>query len=98
MQITMNNTLYPGLSAMQVGQGRVDQAATQIASTNVEVAGRSQSSDFQLENLRSVDRSQRSDLPGNIVELAAGKNQFEAGLAAQRASNEALGTLIDTYA
>ncbi|RXT70541.1 hypothetical protein B1F67_24345 [Pseudomonas syringae] len=36
MQITMNNTLYPGLSAMQVGQSRVDQAATQIASSNIE--------------------------------------------------------------
>ncbi|KFE49229.1 MULTISPECIES: hypothetical protein [Pseudomonas] len=98
MQITMNNTLYPGLSAMQVGQGRVDQAATQIASSNIEVSGRSQSSDFQLENLRSVDRSQRSDLPSNIVELEAGKGQFEAGLAAQKASDEMLGTLIDTYA
>ncbi|KPB32910.1 hypothetical protein ALP12_03109 [Pseudomonas savastanoi pv. phaseolicola] len=98
MQITMNNTLYPGLSAMQVGQGRVDQAATQIASANIEVSGRSQSSDFQLENLRSVDRSQRSDLSANIVELNAGKSQVEAGVAVQKASDEALGTLIDTYA
>ncbi|RRV04797.1 pyrroloquinoline quinone biosynthesis protein PqqE [Pseudomonas sp. v388] len=97
MQITMNNTLYPGLSAMQVGQQRVDQAATQIASSNIEVSGRSQSSDFQLENLRSVDRSQRSDLSANLVELAAGKEQFQAGIAAQKASDEALGTLIDTY-
>lgn len=98
MQITMNNTLYPGLSAMQVGQTRVDQAATQIASSNIEVSGRSQSSDFQLENLRSVDRAQRSDLPANMVEMASGKNQFEVGAAAQKASNEMLGTLIDTYA
>lgn len=98
MQISMNNTLFPGLSAMQVGQQRVDQAATQIASTHIEVSGRSQSSDFQLENLRAVDRSQRSDLPANLVELAAGKDQFQAGLAAQKASDEALGTLIDTYA
>ncbi|PHN57949.1 pyrroloquinoline quinone biosynthesis protein PqqE [Pseudomonas syringae] len=98
MQITMNNTLYPGLSAMQAGQGRVDQAATQIASSNIEVSGRSQSSDFQLENLRSVDRSQRSDLSSNIVELNAGKNQIEAGVAVQKASDEGLGTLIDTYA
>ncbi|RXT81837.1 pyrroloquinoline quinone biosynthesis protein PqqE [Pseudomonas syringae] len=97
MQITMNNTLYPGLSAMQVGQSRVDQAATQIASSNIEVSGRSQSSDFQLENLRSVDRSQRSDLPSNIVELEAGKDQFAAGLAAQKASNEMLAPLIDPY-
>ncbi|HEX8541178.1 MAG TPA: pyrroloquinoline quinone biosynthesis protein PqqE [Pseudomonas sp.] len=98
MQITMNNTLYPGLSAMQVGQSRVDQAATQIASSNIEVSGRSQSSDFQLENLRSVDRSQRSDLSANIVELESAKSQFQAGAAVQKASDEALGTLIDTYA
>jgi hypothetical protein len=97
MQISMNNTLFPGLSAIQVGQDRVDQAATQIASTDIEVSGRSQSSDFQLENLRSVERSQRSDLSANIVELAAGKEQIQVGLAAQKASDEALGTLIDTY-
>jgi hypothetical protein len=97
MQISMNNTLFPGLSAIQVGQDRVDQAATQIASTNIEVSGRSQSSDFQLENLRSVERSQRSDLSANIVELAAGKEQVQVGLAAPKASDEALGTLIDTY-
>lgn len=98
MQISMNNTLYPGLSAMEVGQSRVDQAATQIASSNIEVSGRSQSSDFQLENLRSVDRAQRSDLSANLVEMASGKNQVEAGVAVQKASDEMLGTLIDTYA
>ncbi len=98
MQITMNNTLYPGLSAMEVGQSRVDQAATQIASSNIEVSGRSQSSDFQLENLRSVDRAQRSDLSANLVEMAQGANQIEAGARVEKASDEMLGTLIDTYA
>jgi hypothetical protein len=98
MQITMNNTLYPGLSAMEVGQSRVDQAATQIASSNIEVSGRSQSSDFQLENLRSVDRAQRSDLSANLIEMASGKVQVEAGVSVQKASDEMLGTLIDTYA
>jgi hypothetical protein len=98
MQISMNNTLYPGLSAMEVGQSRVDQAATQIASSNIEVSGRSQSSDFQLENLRSVDRAQRSDIATNVVELESAKLQFQAGASVQKASDEALGTLIDTYA
>ena len=98
MQISMNNTLYPGLSAMEVGQYRVDQAATQIASSNIEVSGRSQSSDFQLENLRSVDRAQRSDMSANIVELESAKTQFQAGAAVQKASDEVLGTLIDTFA
>jgi hypothetical protein len=98
MQISLNNTLYPGLGAIQVGQSRVDQAATQLASPATEVAGRSQSSDFQLENLRSVDRSQRSDLATNVVELTQGKVQVQAGVAFAKASDEALGTLIDTYA
>jgi hypothetical protein len=98
MQITLNNTLYPGLSAMQVGQERVDQAATQLASPNTEVAGRSQSSDFQLERLRSVDRAQRSDMATNIVELTQGRIQVQLGAKVEKASDEALGTLIDTYA
>ncbi|HEY0287258.1 MAG TPA: pyrroloquinoline quinone biosynthesis protein PqqE [Pseudomonas sp.] len=98
MQISLNNTLYPGLSAIQVGQSRVDQAASQLASPATEISGRSQSSDFQLENLRAVDRSQRSDMASNVVELAQGKNQVMAGLKVEKASDEALGTLIDTYA
>lgn len=98
MQITLNNTLYPGLSAMQVGQDRVDQAATQLASPGTEVAGRSQSSDFQLERLRSVDRPQRSDMATNVVELTQGRIQVQLGAKVEKASDEALGTLIDTYA
>jgi hypothetical protein len=98
MQISVNNTVYPGLSAIQVGQSRVDQAATQLASPATEVAGRSQSSDFQLENLRSVDRSQRSDMATNVVELSQGANQMQAGFRVEKASDEMLGTLIDTYA
>jgi hypothetical protein len=98
MQISVNNTVYPGLSAIQVGQSRVDQAATQLASPATEVAGRSQSSDFQLENLRSVDRSQRSDMATNVVELSQGASQMQAGFRVEKASDEMLGTLIDTYA
>lgn len=98
MQISLNNTLYPGLSAIQVGQDRVDQAATQLASPATEVSGRSQSSDFQLERLRSVDRAQRSDLASNVVELAQGQIQVQAGAKVEKAADEMLGTLIDTYA
>ncbi|MFK3798254.1 MULTISPECIES: pyrroloquinoline quinone biosynthesis protein PqqE [unclassified Pseudomonas] len=98
MQISLNNTLYPGLSAIQVGQDRVDQAATQLASPATEVSGRSQSSDFQLERLRSVERPDRSDLASNVVEMAEGKFQVQAGVKVEKASDEMLGTLIDTYA
>ena len=98
MQISMNNTLYPGLSAIQVGQGRVDQAATQLANAGTEVSGRSQSSDFQLERLRAVDRSQRTDMATNVVELTQGRIQVQAGVKVEKAADEMLGTLIDTYA
>lgn len=98
MQISLNNTLYPGLSAMQVGQNRVDQAATQLASPATEVSGRSQSSDFQLERLRAVDRPQSSDMATNVVELTQGRIQVQAGAKVEKASDEALGTLIDTFA
>jgi len=98
MQISGNNSLYPGLSAMEVGQSRVDNAAAQIANNSVEISGKSQSSDFQNERLRSVDRSQRTDLASNVVELEAGKVQVQAGAKVEKASDEMLGTLIDTYA
>ncbi len=98
MQISLNNTLYPGLSAIQVGQDRVDQAATQLASPATEVSGRSQSSDFQLERLRSVERPDRSDLASNVVETEQGLLQVKAGVKVEKASDEMLGTLIDTYA
>lgn len=98
MQVTLNNSVYPGLSAIQVGETRVDQAASQLATPNIEISGRSQSSDFQLERLRSVDRAQRSDMATNVVELESGKNQVEAGAAVQKASDEMLGTLINITA
>ncbi len=62
------------------------------------MSGRSQSSDFQLERLRSVDRAQRSDLASNVVELARGQIQVQAGAKVEKAADEMLGTLIDTYA
>ncbi|MNF14286.1 hypothetical protein D3C80_2164460 [compost metagenome] len=58
----------------------------------------SQSSEAQVNRLRSVDRSQESDLASNMVEMAQGKFQVEAGVAVAKASDEMLGTLIDTFA
>lgn len=77
---------------------RVDQAASQIANTTVERAATSQSSDYQAERLRAVDRSQQMDLATSSVEMALGKHQVELGVKVAKASDEMLGTLIDTYA
>ncbi|MDU9390947.1 pyrroloquinoline quinone biosynthesis protein PqqE [Pseudomonas japonica] len=98
MEISGSSAFYAGLGAIQAGQQRVDQAAGQIANTTVERAATSQSSDFQAERLRSVDRSQQMDLATASVEQAMGKHQVELGVKVAKASDEMLGTLIDTYA
>ena len=98
MEISGSSAFYAGLGAIQAGQQRVDQAASQIANSTVERSVTSQSSDYQAERLRSVDRSQQLDLATNTVEQALGKQQVELGVKVAKASDEMLGTLIDTYA
>lgn len=98
MEISGNTAFYAGLSTIQTGQNRVDQASSQIASSTIERSVTSQSSEVQVDRLRSVDRSQQSDLASNMVEMAQGKFQVEAGAKAAKASDEVLGTLIDTFA
>ncbi|WDH52891.1 pyrroloquinoline quinone biosynthesis protein PqqE [Pseudomonas chlororaphis] len=98
MEISGNTAFYAGLSTVQTGQNRVDQAASQIANTTIERSVTSQSSEVQVERLRSVDRSQQSNLASNMVEMAMGKVQAELGVKVAKAADEVLGTLIDTYA
>ena len=98
MEISGNTAFYAGLSTIQTGQNRVDQAASQIANTTIERSVTSQSSEAQVDRLRSVDRSQQSDLASNVVELSQGKFQVELGARVAKASDEMLGTLIDTFA
>ena len=98
MEISGNTAFYAGLSSVQSGQNRVDQAASQIASQAVDRSVTSQSSPTQVDRLRSVDRSQQSDLASSVVDLSMGKLQAELGVKVAKASDEVLGTLIDTYA
>ncbi|MFB4392360.1 MULTISPECIES: pyrroloquinoline quinone biosynthesis protein PqqE [unclassified Pseudomonas] len=98
MEINGSSAFYAGLGAIQAGQNRVDQAASQIANNSVERSATSQSSDFQAERLRAVDRSQQMDLATSTVELALGKHQVELGVKVAKASDEMLGRFIDTYA
>ena len=98
MEISGNTAFYAGLSSIQTGQNRLDQAASQIANTTIERSVTSQSSDVQVDRLRSVDRSQQSDLESSMVEMSMGKVQAELGVKIAKASDEMLGTLIDTYA
>lgn len=93
MEISGSSAFYSGLSAIQTGQNRVDQAAGKIASTAT-----TQPSDAQNDRLRSVDANQASNSASNMVEMAQGKFQVELGAKVAKASDEMLGTLIDTYA
>ena len=93
MEISGSSAFYSGLSAIQTGQNRVDQAAGKIAS-----AATSQPSDAQNDRLRSVEANQASNSASNMVEMAQGKFQVELGAKVAKASDEMLGTLIDTYA
>ena len=98
MEITGSTAYYAGLSAIQSGQQRIDQAASNIANASVERAATSQSSDYQAERLRSVDRSQQLDLATDTVQMALGKQQVELGVNVAKASDEMFGRFIDTYA
>ncbi|MDT8923009.1 pyrroloquinoline quinone biosynthesis protein PqqE [Pseudomonas taiwanensis] len=98
MEITGSSAFYAGLGSIQAGQNRVDQAASHIANSTVERAATSQSSDYQAERLRAVDRSQQMDLATSAVQLALGKQEVELGVKVAKASDEMLGRFIDTYA
>ncbi|WP_213940235.1 pyrroloquinoline quinone biosynthesis protein PqqE [Pseudomonas sp. dw_612] len=98
MEISGSTAFYAGLSTIQTGQNRVDQAAGQIANTVIDRSEKSQSSEAQVDRLRSVDRSQQSDVASSMVEMSQGKFQVELGVKVAKASDEMLGTLIDTYA
>jgi len=98
MEISGSTAFYAGLSSIQSGQNRVDQAASQIANNTIERSVTSQSSEVQVDRLRSVDRAQQSDLASNMVEMAQGKFQAELGVKVAKASDEVLGTIIDTFA
>ena len=93
MEISGSSAFYSGLNTIQTGQNRVDQAAGKIAS-----AATSQPSDAQNDRLQAVNRGQPTNSASNMVELAEGKFQIELGVKVAKASDEMLGTLIDTYA
>ncbi|TKJ78355.1 pyrroloquinoline quinone biosynthesis protein PqqE [Pseudomonas sp. CFBP13509] len=93
MDISGSSAFYSGLSTIQAGQSRVDQAAGRIAS-----AATTQPSDAQRDRLQANDLAQPTNSASNMVEMAQGKFQVELGAKVAKASDEMLGTLIDTFA
>ena len=79
MEISGNTAFYAGLSSIQSGQNRVDQAASQIANTTIERSVTSQSSEAQVDRLRGVDRSQQMDPGSDMVQMAQVKPEAQPG-------------------
>lgn len=71
-----------GLGAIQSGQRMVEKAAGEIASSTI----------------ASADSQQPADLTSILLALEAGKVQAEAGSMVAKATDQMIGSLIDTFA
>lgn len=94
------NAFNSGISSIQAGQRRVDQAAAEIAGSAV--AATSQAAQTPAPN--QVDPAPdaaghgRADLSESLVALRVGQHEAQAGARVVRTADEVLGTLIDTKA
>ncbi|WP_040259742.1 hypothetical protein [Pseudomonas massiliensis] len=96
MQIT--SSMNSGLSLIQVASARFDNAATAVAGVENDSPALSQSTGYQAQRLQAVDSSQQTDLAALTVQMTQAALQVEAGAKVEKASDRALGTMIDTYA
>ena len=94
MNITSSTSYSSGLSAIQNGLVRLDQATSDVANS---ASASSQSSSYQAERLSSVDRSQM-DPASAAVAIIQAQIQVQAGTKVEKAADQALGSLIDIYA
>lgn len=94
------NAFNSGVSAIQAGQRRVDQAAAQIASNAVTPTPQPTSAPppNQVNPAPSSAEQSRPDLAESLVALRQGQNEAEAGAKVVKTADEVLGTLIDTSA
>jgi hypothetical protein len=89
-----------GISTIQSGQRRVDQAALDIASNAVTQPQQPTSTPpaNQVNPAPSAAEQTRTDLAESLVALREGRNEAEAGAKVVKTADEVLGTLIDTKA
>jgi flagellar basal body rod protein FlgG len=89
-----------GISTIQSGQRRVDQAAGDIASNAVTQPQQPNSTPpaNQVNPAPSSAEQSRPDLAESLVALRQGQNEAQAGAKVLKTADEVLGTLIDTKA
>lgn len=89
------NAFSAGLSGIQAGQRRVEQAAGEIAGNSLPPRQPEQSPPAQQVEPSATPRP---ELAENLVALAQGRNEVQAGARVVETADEVLGTLIDTRA
>lgn len=96
MQIS-GSAFSAGLSAIQTGQRRVDQAASDIAgnAVNPQAAGANARPPSEVP---ATEQATRPELADSLVALNVGKVEAQAGARVVETADEVLGTLIDTRA
>ncbi|WP_447594646.1 hypothetical protein [Aquipseudomonas campi] len=88
-----------GLSTIQSGQRRVDQAAADIASNTVSSSATPQpAAQPPATQPQATEQGYRPDLAESLVSLNIGKVEVQAGARVVDTADEVLGTLIDTRA
>jgi flagellar hook protein FlgE len=92
MQISANSAFNSGLSSIQSGQARANQASTDIASINLNKPAAQAAPTSRNEQPLQVD------LASSLVELQVSKSQVQAGAEVIKTADDVLGTLLDTRA
>ncbi|HEY1028776.1 MAG TPA: hypothetical protein VGE28_14275 [Pseudomonas sp.] len=94
------NAFSSGLSGIQAGQRRVDQAAGDIASNTIAPSQQANqtSQQNQVNPTSQATERTRPDLTESLVALRVGENEVRANARVVDTADEVLGTLIDTRA
>jgi flagellar hook protein FlgE len=94
------NAFNSGISSIQAGQRRLDQAAADIASNAVTPPEQPSSTPApnQVNPAPSTAEQTRPDLAESLVALEQARNEVQAGAKVVKTADEVLGTLIDTSA
>ncbi|MBF7144314.1 pyrroloquinoline quinone biosynthesis protein PqqE [Pseudomonas sp. LY10J] len=98
MAMNISSSLTSGLSIIQAASTRFDNAALQVAGIANHSSNLAQSTGYQAQRLDAVDESQQTSLAALNVQMTQAVLQVEAGAKVEKASDRALGSMIDTYA
>lgn len=93
------NAFSAGLSGIQAGQRRVEQAASEIASNRLPAEPQAETPPTQqVEPSSETQTATQPDLAESLVGLTQGRNEVQASARVVETADEVLGTLIDTRA